>query len=299
MHNLPVLKIQRFSTKDGPGIRTTVFLKGCPLKCLWCHNPESQTLSKQFFFEQAECINCGKCVSACMEKAHYFIDNTHKVDRIKCLSCMNCVSVCPTHALESVCFTANTATILESIVKDVAFYGKTGGLTISGGEPFIHAYGVLKLLNDAKKLKIHTAVETCGYFDKKHVPEFAKAVDLFLWDIKDTDNTRHELYTGVSNHKILENLFSVDDNGGKTILRCIMVNGVNTTKEHLDNISQIFHTLKHCVKVEIFSYNHYSETKYLSLGYDYLGKKEWIVPTKRLNEMRLYLKNKGVKVALT
>ena len=292
---LPVLKIQRFSVNDGAGIRTTVFLKGCPLRCKWCHNPESQSVKPEFFYTPALCIGCRKCENICENGVHTFISGEHVLLREKCKGCMKCCEGCITDALEKVFDYYTTDELIYEILKDKIFYGKTGGLTVSGGEPLLHGDTTLELLEKAKKATINVAVETCGYFDKKHIPRLASCSDVLLWDIKDTDTNRHRSNTGVSKFPILQNLFETDSLGVKTVLRCIMINGVNTDTEHFDSIAKIYHALKNKIKIEIFSYHHFSETKYVQLGKTYEGKKEWIVHETNLKKIQKYFISKNCK----
>lgn len=294
MSELPVMKIQRFSTRDGPGLRTTVFLKGCPLRCTWCHNPESQSRKAEFFYTPTLCIGCGKCVSVCPNGVHSFCGGEHTLRRELCHGNGECCVSCPSEALEAVSREMSVEEILREVEKDVSFYDKTGGVTLSGGEPVLHGEKMLELLKGIKARKIGTAIETCGYFDEKYVIPLVETVDLFLWDLKDTNDERHKKNTGASPRKILENLFSVDKRGGKTVLRCIMINDVNTDVRHLDEIAKIFRTLKNCLRVEIFSYHHYGESKYRMLGKAYPGKKEWMVSAEKLKEICTYLKSRGV-----
>lgn len=295
MDELQVLKIQRFSTHDGPGIRTTVFLQGCPLHCVWCHNPESQSCSLGFFFQETNCIQCGKCAEVCPKSLHYWENGRHNVDRKHCVQCMKCTIVCPAKALEPISVKMGIDEILCMIEKDRSFYGNTGGLTLSGGEPLMWQKESIELCMAAKERNIGTAVETCGYFHSDNLPKLVENVDLFLWDLKDTDTNRHKENTGVYNDVILENLMEVDRLGGETVLRCIMLNGGNVNEAHFKEIAKIFSSLRHCRGVEIFSYHHYGESKYAALGTSYHGRKEWMVSKEELKKIRKYLVAQGVR----
>lgn len=294
MDKLFVSKIQRFSTQDGPGVRTTVFLQGCPLRCKWCHNPESQVETPQFFYTDTLCVRCQACACVCDKGVHRFQNDAHHVQRNDCINCMRCVDVCPQKALERCSTPFTVEEILDVVKKDIPFYGVQGGLTLSGGEPLLHGENAIRLLMRAKENGIHTAIETCGYFDEKHIPALVKATDLFLYDVKDTVEKRHVENVGVSNAKILSNLRAIDEAGGNVVLRCIMLRGENTDKAHLDGIVALFRSLKHCKSVEIFSYHHYGESKYVSLGKAYEGKRDWIISKKELSLIRAYLKAQGV-----
>lgn len=282
---LSVLKIQRFCTHDGPGLRTTVFLKGCPLRCKWCHNPESQSLRSEFFYTPSLCIDCRICEKVCPNGAHEF-KAKHEIKRELCSGCMQCAKSCPAGALEMQGVRMRIPKILEEVEKDRAFYGKMGGITLSGGEPTFQGENTILLLKSAKERGLHTAMETCGYFDEKFILSLVKYTDLFLWDIKDTDEQRHRKYTGVSNRKIIKNLFAVDSLGGKTLIRCIFLNGLNTDEKHIQKIAEIYHTLKNCRGVEIFSYRQYGESKYAALGVPYSANENWSVTLDHLKDIR-------------
>ena len=292
---LKVTEIQRFCMHDGPGIRTTVFLKGCPLRCAWCHNPETQKSTAELLFYHNKCIGCGGCAASCREGAH-IIENQHAIDRTKCSLCGECAKCCPTGALE-IC---GEETLIEAILsvaeKDIAFYGEKGGITLSGGEPFAQGGAALALLKACKKKGLGTAVETCGYADTDILCAAIPFVDLFLWDLKDTNDERHKKYTGVSNKRILDNLAVADANGAKIRLRCILVNGINTNEEHYRNIAKIALSLSNCEGVELLPYHAYAGTKAVFLGIEDNGRKEWIPDEEELGRARDVLQSQGVFV---
>ena len=264
---LPVTAIQRFCMHDGPGVRTTVFLKGCPLKCRWCHNPETQSAQVGLFYDEAKCIGCGSC-AVCSEGAHGFADGAHVFDRDRCVRCGNCADVCPTGALKRDCRMMTVGEIADEVMRDKAFYGERGGVTVSGGEPTVHPEGVIALLRECKKLGITTAMETCGYFPAALIPELCEVVDLFLWDFKDSDEERHIANTGVSNRRIIENLREVDRRGGKTQLRCIILKGINSDDGHIRAIAALRDSLENCVGVKLLPYHPMGESKGRMLGAD-------------------------------
>ncbi len=286
----PVTKIQHFCTKDGPGIRTTVFLKGCPLRCVWCHNPETQSVSPPFFYSDKLCILCGGCRVACSQNVHRINDTSHILDRTACNGCMKCVEACPTGALEKCSQWLSAEEIFSQVMKDAAFYGTTGGVTFSGGEPTVHAGELILLLNRFRENGINTAIETCGYFDPAFLPGLTKTTDLFLWDIKDTDDRRHLANTGVSNRKIIGNLKLADELGAKTILRCILLKSVNLNIVHLQTIISIYNSLKHCAGVELIPYHTYGVSKNIQLGQNETPHEEWIPSAEEICQAETFLR---------
>jgi len=293
---LPVTEIQRFCMHDGPGVRTTVFFKGCPLRCAWCHNPETQEIAREILYYPSKCILCGLCTSVCASNSHSITPDGHRFDRTSCSVCGKCSEVCPTGALEATPRYMSVKEILNVVEKDLAFYGNDGGITLSGGEPLIHGDKLLKLLKACKKKHIGIVIETCGYFDGSILPSLAPLTDIILWDIKDTNDARHTENTGVSNKRITENLFLADRLGIKTVLRCIMVNGINTDTPHLDAISEIWRSLKHCMYVELLPYHAYGGSKATAIGRKDNGNAEWIPSKEYITSAEKYLISKNVTV---
>ena len=293
--DLTVTEIQRFCMHDGPGVRTTVFLKGCPLHCAWCHNPETQKLGPELFFYPNKCIGCRSCAAACPNGVHSFGEK-HEIDRTKCVACGLCVEACPTGALEICGTKMSVEEILSVVEKDRAFYGRNGGITLSGGEPLAQKEKTLELLKASRERGLHTVIETCGFADTEILQKAIPLVDLFLWDVKDTENARHELYTGVSNETILRHLSLADAAGAATRLRCILVSGVNTDREHYRRVAELALSLKHCEGVEWIPYHAYGGTKATFFGGEDTGRKEWIPTPEQTGEAKEVLKAAGVNV---
>lgn len=262
--NLNITDIQRFCMHDGNGVRTTVFFKGCPLRCAWCHNPETQNAAPQLMYYASKCIGCRLC-TVCRNGAHSF-ESGHSFNAVSCKNCGACAAICPTKALEIVGERTDADRVIATVLRDADFYGTEGGVTLSGGEPTMQPEAAIYILKELKKGGINTAVETCGYFDAAILPELVKYTDTFLWDIKDTNDARHREYTGVSNKTIIENLFIADEMGAKTVLRCILVNGVNSDNGHYTAIAEIYKRLKNCVRVDILPYHAYGGAKSEALG---------------------------------
>lgn len=291
-----IFNIQRFCTSDGPGIRTTVFLKGCPLHCLWCHNPESQKSSPEIMYNESKCISCGRCAPLCEQYCHAFDGNKHIFDRKACIACGKCVSpLCS--ALELSGKDSTVEKIISEVLKDAIFYKNSGGgLTLSGGEPLSQAGFCIELLKHAKKNGLHTCIETCGYAPRKAITESAHYTDLYLFDIKETDPALHKKFTGVDNSLILENLKLLDKLDKDIILRCPLIPDFNTRTDHILKIAQIANELDHIKEIQIEPYHEFGVPKYERLG------KSYTIPTRtdgdfQLNEyVELLKKYTGVPV---
>ncbi|MDO5479461.1 MAG: glycyl-radical enzyme activating protein [Clostridia bacterium] len=260
-----VFNIQRFSTSDGPGIRTTVFLKGCPLSCIWCHNPESQKAASEIMYVADKCIGCKECALVCKNNAHLFSGGSHMFMRGKCIGCGCCISRCNADALLYTGEEMDADKVLDEVFKDILFYRKTGGMTLSGGEPLMQYDFSLKLLKGAKEKGVHTAVETSGYYPGK-LYEIAKYTDLWLYDVKIFDESEHIKYTGVSNKLIMENLKYLNATGSEIILRCPIIPGINLTDEHFEKIVELSASVSSVKKVQFMPYHPLGTEKMKSLG---------------------------------
>ena len=265
-----IFNIQKFSINDGPGIRTTVFLKGCPLNCLWCHNPESKRTHPDVFFDEKKCILCGGCMQICENGCHILDGQTHVFNRETCVSCGKCAEACVTDALEKVGKTITVEEAVREVMKDAVFYQNSGGgLTLSGGEPMAQPVFTKALLTEAKKQGLHTCMETCGFSPWERLAEIRELVDIFLYDYKLTDPVLHKKYTGVSNEKILENLRKLDEAGSAIILRCPIIPTVNDTPEHFAGIAETANSLKNVLEINIEPYHPLGNSKLTRMGKEY------------------------------
>ena len=244
--NGEIFNIQKFCVNDGPGIRTTVFFKGCPLKCIWCHNPESQSPRKQILFYEHKCIGCGNCSEVPVESEEFF---------------------CPGEAKEICGKTVSSDEVVTEVMKDEAFYKTSGGgVTLSGGEPLFQVEFALDVLKKCKEKNLHTAVETCGFASKEQMLKVAQYTDLFLFDFKEGNSDLHKEYTGADNKLILENLQLLDEMGKDIILRCPIIPGYNNRKENYDTICELANATKHIIGIEIEPYHSFGEAKYVAVG---------------------------------
>ena len=262
---LTVTEIQRFCMHDGPGTRTVVFLKGCPLRCEWCHNPETRAFSPELSFTAKKCVVCGACAAVCPAEAQRFSPR-RAVDRARCRACGRCVEACPAGALALTGRTATVDSVLAVVERDRPFYGETGGLTVSGGEPTAQPEGLLALLAEARRRGLGTAVETCGVFPARLVPQLAALTDLFLFDLKDTDLLRLRARTGADLGGILDRLHALDACGSALWLRCPLIPGVNLNAAHAGALADVFLSLRHAELLELLPYHPFGLSKSEQLG---------------------------------
>jgi pyruvate formate lyase activating enzyme len=263
-----VFDLQRASLDDGPGIRTTVFLKGCPLHCAWCHNPESQEPGPELAFDATLCQSCQACVAACVSGVHTFgAAGHHAVAFNQCIAAGACVAACPSGALRLYGSEQSVETVMAEVVKDRAFYAASGGgLTLSGGEPTAQLEFCLALLQAAKAAGISTCVETCGVAPRESFEALLPFTDLFLFDYKASDPELRASLTGASNALSLANLRWLHAQGAAIRLRCPLIPGVNDDAMHLRSIASLSAELTGLQGVEILPYHGSGAVKYERLG---------------------------------
>lgn len=263
------INIQKFSVHDGPGIRTTVFLKGCPLKCWWCHNPESQNLSHEILFFEERCTKCGVCIKRCPTKTIELKDNYLIMNKNKCDLCGKCSDFCPSNAREYVGKDFTVKELMKEIIKDEAFYDESnGGVTFSGGEPLIYADFLKEVLHSCKVRGIHTAVDTCGHTSWENFEKILDKVDLFLYDLKMMNNEKHKKYMGVGNKLILENLKKLSDRGCNIFVRMPIIAGINDDDENINESINFISNLN-ILQVNLLPYHKMGMDKYKRLTMEY------------------------------
>ena len=262
-----VFDIQHFSVSDGPGIRTVVFLKGCPLRCSWCHNPESYCFHPQLMVYGERCVQCGACTAACPRKIGGI--RLSESEREACTACGACVSVCPAGALEMAGKAMSAEEVMQAVMEDAPFYQTSGGgLTLSGGEPMAQYAFTLTLAKAAKAQGLHVCMETSGHCAREHLLGMLPCVDLFLYDYKLTGEEMHRRYTGVSGQQILENLHALDEAGAAITLRCPIIPGINMNAEHMGGIIRLVQSLSHVQQIHLEPYHKIGLSKRTRLGMD-------------------------------
>lgn len=261
-----VFNIQKFCTDDGPGIRTAVFLKGCHLRCAWCHNPEGLSAEPALEFSQPDCVLCRRCETVCPHSVHSFRDGRHIIDRSRCVLCGACVDICIPQALSFCGKTMTAGQVLDIALADKAFYFPEGGITLSGGEPLLQPDFVLALGLLAQKEGIHICVETSGTVPFSVFEKILPVVDLFLFDIKETDPENHLRYTRVKNDLPLENVRKLDALGIPVILRCPIIPGVNDRESHFEALAKLYTSLSHAQGIQLMPYHRLGQGKTTRFG---------------------------------
>jgi pyruvate formate lyase activating enzyme len=262
-----VFDVKRFAIHDGPGIRTTVFFKGCPLSCLWCHNPESQRAQPELLYWAERCAGCGACVAACPVDAVSLEGGSAVTNRSLCTGCGACIEVCPSQAREIAGEVWSLGRLLDAVERDVLFYDESGGgLTLSGGEPLAQPEYAQAALAACRDRRIHTAVDTCGFAEWDVVDAVASQTDLFLYDVKHLDDDRHRELTGVSNARILENLEQLSEADRRIWIRYPIIPGENDAEGEIVALGRLVSRLKTVDAIHLLPFHRGGERKRTRLG---------------------------------
>ena len=269
-----VFDIQRYSIHDGPGIRTTVFFKGCPLRCAWCQNPESQHKEPEILLNKSNCTGCGQCVAVCPAGANNLLGSVSEVDRQKCLRCGKCAEVCPNEARRLSGKIMSVGEVVKEVLRDRKFYETSGGgVTLSGGEATFQPEFALVILKECKALGLHTALETCGYTSWVIMERILEYVDLVLYDIKHVDAANHQSGTGVKNDTIIENARRIGSFKPMRV-RVPLIPGFNDSDHDIRKIAAFVGSLPNPVEMDLLAYNPLGEGKYERMGKERIQHKE-------------------------
>jgi pyruvate formate lyase activating enzyme len=293
-----VFNIQRFSLHDGPGIRTTVFLKGCPLKCLWCSNPESQNHQPNLIVRDIECKQCGACVEACpMGAIKLNRAKNREINWKICNQCLLCVDACIYNSLNICGRYMGIRELLDEVLRDMPFYKNSGGgVTISGGEPLAQIEFTARLLKAFKEKGLHTALDTCGYAPWSDISRILAFADLLLWDIKHLDNEQHKRFTGVGNRQILENL----ERAAKTArlwLRLPLIAEFNDSVEYIKGIAILSKRIG-AEKISLLPYHKGGESKIHQIGRSYLFNEAKAPTDEHIDVLKEIIELEGVRVSV-
>ena len=264
-----IFNIQRYSIHDGPGIRTTVFLKGCPLRCFWCQNPESQALKPEAFLDKGRCTGCGKCIAVCPTGATHLSEGSSAIERNACTGCGKCVEICPNEARRLVGRNVTVDEVIRHVLRDVKFYENSGGgVTLSGGEPTAQPDFALSILKKCKEAGLHTVLDTCGFGSWTILKKLLDHTDLVLFDIKHMDPRKHQEATGKDNRLILGNAKRIVDHKPVRI-RVPLIPGFNDAPEEVRAIVAFVKKEFNSVPIDLLPYNRLGESKYDLLERDY------------------------------
>jgi pyruvate formate lyase activating enzyme len=293
-----IFDVKRYAIHDGPGIRTTVFLKGCPLQCQWCQNPEGIEPGPEIFVRQKRCAeDCDACVSACPLNAISKNQNSVDIDRGKCDFCRECEDACVYDALEIVGREVTVAEAQEEIERDRVFFDESGGgITFSGGEPLMQLDFLQALLAELKKKKIHVTLDTSGYVSFQGLEKVSDQVDLFLYDLKIMDDEKHQKYTGVSNRIILENLRKLTETGKNVAIRIPLISGVNDDNANIQALTAFLKSLKNIEHISLLPYHSGGCEKYRNLMKEDSLRKFQPPSVKRMGEIEKILTGAGFPV---
>lgn len=292
-----VFDIKRYAIHDGPGIRTTVHLKGCPLSCWWCHNPESQSMLLELLYKPDRCIGCGACVSVCEQGAVIVTAEGYPTDPLKCRGSGACADICPADARELCGRQMQVSDLMRVILKDRIFYDQShGGVTFSGGEPLMQPAFVMEALRACCHEEIHTAIDTCGFVAESALLETVPFTKLYLYDLKLTDPIQHKKYTGVDNELILSNLTKLGEAGASINARIPFIPGINSSDEEMKRMGEYLSTVKGLTQVNLLPYHAVAAGKHRRWGIEY-KLEETLPPTEHnLRKAAAILERHSLKV---
>ena len=301
MKRAVITNIQGFSLHDGPGIRTVVFFKGCPLSCRWCANPECISKKPQVGFIKALCRQCGKCLEACPNNAIQPGEEVYRIDIAKCKSCGECVKKCDYEALVRYGDVMTVDAVWDVVKKDKMFYDSSGGgVTVSGGEPLLHSGFIRELFERCLSEKIGTCVETCGFVSQKALLEVLSVTDHFLFDLKHSDTAVHKKFTGQSNDKILKNAAFLIRKGADVLFRQPLIPGVNDDSSHIKAIADFLSALgKNAMRLQLMPYHRLGQSKYQALHTVYCMPDTAVMKNEEVEAVKIAYVNYGIDCSIS
>lgn len=292
-----VFAIKKYAIHDGPNIRTTVFLKGCPLRCWWCHNPEGVDGEISLTWNSDRCIGCGQCLAVCPQNGLSIENDVVKRNDVLCTKCLSCTAACPALAQETTGWQADAEEIIAEIKKDMPFYDESmGGVTFSGGEPLAQHHFLLELLRECGRLGIHRAVDTCCFAETDVVLQIADNCELFLVDLKHMNSDKHLLYTGVANDIILKNIVALAARGSALHIRIPLIGGVNNDEENIRASGEFIKGLESVERVDLLPYHSIAGAKYRKLGKEYRALEFASIEVEELDRCAQVLRQTGLNV---
>lgn len=294
-----IFDIKKYAIHDGPGIRTTVFFKGCPLQCKWCHNPESWSCKAEQVLFKNRCIACGQCARTCPQQAISIVENLPVTNTEKCSLCGRCVDVCMAGAREIIGQSMTINEVIYEIKKDIIFYDQSGGgVTFSGGEPLMQPEFLLELLNQCKANEIHTAVDTSCYAPVETLKIVSEKTDLFLCDLKHMDNEMHELFTGAGNNLILDNIIHLSAAGKKIVIRVPIIPGFNDNEANINATGKFIASLQNVNTIDILPFSRGGAEKSARLTTDIKFMRVETPNAVQMNSIAKNLSRYGLKVKI-
>ena len=267
-----IFAIKRYALHDGPNIRITIFFKGCPLACHWCHNPEGIDFTEKILFLAEKCVGCGECITLCPNNALRPVDKGIIRDEARCTSCGTCLRTCPALAHETTGTSMKISEIVKEVQKEMVFFEhNNGGITCSGGEPLSQPESLIALLQACGRLGIHRAVDTSGFAPTKTLLQVARHTEVFLYDLKHIDSDIHKRFTGVGNELILGNLKTLGDSGAAIRVRIPLIGGVNDDEKNIEATGAFIAGCKGVQGIDVLPYHPSATAKYRKLGRTYPG----------------------------